>query len=254
LKDYSLIGLILPSNVNVNKDTTDGILVAQRLGIKYVVISIESTVKAMVETLGSLNPFDNGNMISRVRANFLNTISATSNKVLLGTGNKDEDFGVGYYTLYGDGAVHCSPIGRLSKRHVFQLARHLGFADIANKLPSAGLEVEQTSYGDLGYDYYVVELFLEAFEQGNLEESRWTPHKEVFDKPEVFPQIVQACQPYLGKKFNTIREIGQDVLRSHKLAKAKMEILHPPMPEVNFMYVGEKKNSRYNGIVMHYVE
>jgi NAD+ synthase len=98
-----------------------------------------------VEGFRATNPeafdsiFHKGNMIARVRANVLSTKAATEKKIVAGTGNKDEDFGIGYYTLFGDGAVHLSPIGGLSKRLVREMASFLGLGGhIVNRVPTAG--------------------------------------------------------------------------------------------------------------------
>ena len=117
-----LVGYMLPSKLNNSKDTEDSIDVAKRLKLRYETHYIDPIVESYYE----INPeifqinhtYDKGNLISRVRANVLSTKAAFEKKIVLGTGNKDEDFGVGYYTLFGDGAVHLSPIGNLSKRLV----------------------------------------------------------------------------------------------------------------------------------------
>jgi len=80
--------------------------------------------------------------------------------LVVGTGNKDEDFGVAYYTLFGDGAVHLSPIGNLPKRLVREMAAYLGFDDLAGRVSMAGLEPGQTSFKDLGCDYEFAEVVL----------------------------------------------------------------------------------------------
>lgn len=140
--ELELVGYILPSAINNPVDTEDGIAIAKKLGIRYETQNLEPIVDAYKTTNPEAfdNKFDQGNMTSRIRANVLNTKAATGRKTVAGTGNKDEDFGIGYYTLFGDGAVHMSPIGNLSKRLVYQMASYLGFEDIANKEPTAGLE------------------------------------------------------------------------------------------------------------------
>ena len=160
-----LVGYILPSNTNKPEDTRDGISVAERLGIRYEVIPIDGITQAHVAATPSVTEsiYHKGNLMSRIRANILSTTAALENKLVAGTGNKDEDFGIGYYTLFGDGAVHISPIGNLSKRLVRQIACYFGFEEIAKRIPTAGLEPGQTDYKDLGYDYDVVELVSEGF-------------------------------------------------------------------------------------------
>ena len=116
--------------------------VAKYLGIRYEIHAIEN----LLESYRLTNPeafesnFHKGNMISRIRANVLSTKAATETKILAGTGNKDEDFGIGYYTLFGDGAVHISPIAGLPKRLVREMAAYLRLdKQIIQREPSAGL-------------------------------------------------------------------------------------------------------------------
>ena len=81
--------------------------------------------------------------LNEIRAVVLHTKAATENKAVIGTGNKDEDYGVAYYTLFGDGAVHLSPIGNLPKRLVREMAAYLGFDDLSGRVSTAGLEPGQ---------------------------------------------------------------------------------------------------------------
>jgi NAD+ synthase len=227
-KKLELVGYILPSGTNNPADAEDGIKVAKRLGIRFEIQSIEPIVSAYKETNpeAHLTGYDKGNLMSRIRANILSTKSATEKKVLLGTGNKDEDFGIGYYTLFGDGAVHCSPIAGLSKRLVRQMARFLSFEDLADRVPTAGLEVGQTDFKDLGYNYDAVELVTEAFEQG-------------FDSLELIEnqQVKNTLEPQLNfGKFKDIKEIIQDISKRHHTANLKAEIIHPPVAQVTLNY------------------
>jgi NAD+ synthase len=225
-KKLELVGFIIPSKINNPKDTRDGVTIAKKLKIKYEVINIESIVKAHQKT----NPeamkkqYHKGNMISRIRANVLLTKAATEKKIVIGTGNKDEDFGVGYYTLFGDGAVHISPIGNLSKRLVRQMAEYFGFKDIARKEPTAGLEKGQTDFLDLGYGYDLVELVYEGLCQGFKVNELYTQE-----------QITQLAkkQMAINKKFKKVKEIVDDILARHRdVALPKAEIVHPPIAPI----------------------
>lgn len=228
-KKLELVGYILPSKTNSIQDTDAGINVAQRLGIRYEILNLELLIEAHKATNPEVfaSKYDKGNMISRIRANVLNTKSATERKTLLGTGNKDEDFGVGYYTLFGDGAVHISPIGNLNKRHVRQIARYFSFYEIAGKASSAGLEPGQTSFGDLGYSYETAEIVLEGFYQ------KFTPEELT-----VHSQVKAQAEPELKhSKFRTTAEVVEDVLRKHHtIALPKMKIIHPPAAKVTMDY------------------
>ncbi len=233
---YELVGYILPSNINKQDDIRDAQAVARYLGIRCEVHSIETPVEAFRAT----NPeafesiFHKGNMISRVRANVLSTKAATENKIVAGTGNKDEDFGIGYYTLFGDGAVHLSPIAGLPKRLVREMAGFLGLGEhIVNRVPTAGLEPGQSDYRDLGYDYDVVELVFEGHVQG------FTP-AELSRNDQVVPvveaQLAHYKKVFGAPKFTSVQQVVEDVLRRHEIAKGKMKIIHPPSPQISLAY------------------
>lgn len=235
-KPYELVGYILPSNLNQPDDIRDAEAVAEFLGIRYEIHSIEKPIEAMRAT----NPeafesaFHQGNMISRVRANVLSTKAATERKLLAGTGNKDEDFGIGYYTLFGDGAVHLSPIGGLSKRLVRQMAAFLEIdGRIVNRVPTAGLEPGQSDFKDLGYDYDVVELVTEGFRQG-LSAAELSRHEQIAAPVE--RQTQRYRELFGSAKFNAVEEVVADVLRRHAIAKSKMRIIHPPSPDITLTY------------------
>lgn len=86
------------------------------------------------------SPLALANSRSRFRMVCLYQIAQSSNGLVVGTGNKVEDFGVGFYTKYGDGGVDISPIGDLIKTEVWDLGRELGvLADIINAPPTDGL-------------------------------------------------------------------------------------------------------------------
>jgi NAD+ synthetase len=233
---YELVGYILPSCLNKQDDIKDAEGVARHLGIRCEIISIEKPVEAFRAT----NPeafesiFHKGNMISRVRANVLSTKAATEKKIVAGTGNKDEDFGIGYYTLFGDGAVHVSPIGGLPKRLVRDMAAFLGLDPaIVNRIPTAGLEPGQSDYKDLGYDYDVVELVSEAVVQG-LTVDELSRHEQIV--PLVEKQMQHYKTVFGIPKFTRVRQVLEDVLRRHEIAKGKMKIIHPPSPTISITY------------------
>lgn len=230
-----LVGCILPSNVNNPKDAEDGRKVAERLGIKYKVISIEPHVKAFEITCpeAMASPYHRGNRMSEIRAGILHAEAASERKVVAGTGNKDEDFGIGYYTLFGDGAVHFSPIGELHKRHVRQVAAHCGFADLAKRIPTAGLEPGQTDFGDLGYKYETVELVSMGLEQGFTAERLYT-QSQVLEY--TARDIAEYAQLYGKSKFGDAKGIVDDILRRNKIASDKAMIVHPPVAPITVYY------------------
>jgi NAD+ synthase len=235
-RKLELVGYILPSGINGAEDLADAESVARDLGLRFETHRIESLIEGFKPT----NPeafeshFHRGNLISRIRANVLSTKAATENKILAGTGNRDEDFGIGYYTLFGDGAVHISPIAGLPKRLVREMAAYLGLNEkIVNREPTAGLEPGQSDFKDLGYGYDVVEIVIEGLDQGFSAE-------QLVKHPQVLPLIEQQIGHYQSvygsNKFTSARAVVQDVLRRHAQAKRKMKIIHPPCPQITLAY------------------
>jgi NAD+ synthase len=95
------------------------------------------------------------NTRARLRMTTLYAVGQANGVLVAGTGNKVEDFGVGFYTKYGDGGVDVSPIADLFKTQVFKLTKALGVIDsIQNAQPTDGLwEDERTDEGQLGASY-----------------------------------------------------------------------------------------------------
>jgi NAD+ synthase len=88
--------------------------------------------------------------------------------LVAGTGNKIEDFGVGFFTKYGDGGVDLSPIANLTKTEVYSLAESLGVhEDILNAAPTDGLFGDDRSDEDqLGASYPELEWAMNYTENG----------------------------------------------------------------------------------------
>ena len=100
--------------------------------------------KLFVSFSATLNKFDNehgfANSRARLRMTTLYQVAAANKGIVVGTGNKVEDFGVGFYTKYGDGGVDISPIADCTKSQVWELGRHLGVSEkIINTPPTDGL-------------------------------------------------------------------------------------------------------------------
>ena len=115
------------------------------------------------------------NLRSRIRMSNLYVFASNKKYLVAGTGNKVEDFGVGFYTKYGDGGVDISPIADLLKSEVFKIAHHLGIVSSIQKAkPTDGLWDDDRSDEDqLGATYDELEWamnYLEVNSQGNLSE------------------------------------------------------------------------------------
>ena len=105
------------------------------------------------------------NSRSRLRMVTLYQVAQTVGGIVVGTGNKVEDYGVGFYTKYGDGGVDIAPIADLYKSEVWELGRHLGINEaIINAAPTDGLwEDGRTDEDQIGVSYSQLE---EAMEKG----------------------------------------------------------------------------------------
>ena len=111
----------------------------------------------------SLSKFNNehgmANSRARLRMTALYQVAATNKGIVVGTGNKIEDFGVGFYTKYGDGGVDISPIGDCNKTEIWELGKELKILDeIINAEPTDGLwDDGRTDEGQLGLSYKELE-------------------------------------------------------------------------------------------------
>ena len=116
---------------------------------------------------GTLNSFENehgmANSRARLRMTTLYQVAAANSGIVVGTGNKVEDFGVGFYTKYGDGGVDISPIADCTKTQVWELGKHLGVSDkIINSQPTDGLwDDGRNDIQQLGMTYQELEKAME---------------------------------------------------------------------------------------------
>jgi NAD+ synthase len=103
------------------------------------------------------------NSKSRMRMMTLYHIATTMKGIVVGTGNKVEDFGVGFYTKYGDGGVDISPIADLYKTEVRELGRYLGVPqEIINSTPTDGLwDDDRNDEEQIGATYEDLEWVME---------------------------------------------------------------------------------------------
>jgi len=90
-----------------------------------------------------------------LRMAMLYQIAQSNNGLVIGTGNKVEDFGVGFFTKWGDGGVDISPIGDLYKSEVYELGASLNILNsIMTATPTDGLwDDDRTDYDQLGLTY-----------------------------------------------------------------------------------------------------
>ena len=139
-------------------------------------ISLDNLFESFSSTLGKFNN-EHGfaNSRARLRMATLYQVAAANKGIVVGTGNKVEDFGVGFYTKYGDGGVDISPIADCNKTEVWEIGKELGILqEIIDAAPTDGLwDDGRTDEGQLGFDYQALE---DAMKNPN------SPHKAEYEK------------------------------------------------------------------------
>lgn len=122
------------------------------------------------------------NSRARLRMTTLYYFAALHGYLVAGTGNKVEDFGVGFYTKYGDGGVDVSPIADLLKTEVYALAKRLGINEaIVQAPPTDGLwGDDRTDEDQIGASYPELEWAMEMMALGKTPEEFTGREKEVF--------------------------------------------------------------------------
>jgi len=111
------------------------------------VTSLDIELTSLFSELEKAMPFDiekehlaMANSRARLRMTALYALGQANNCLVAGTGNKIEDFGIGFFTKYGDGGVDISPIGDLRKTEVWEIARELNVIEqIVEAIPTDGL-------------------------------------------------------------------------------------------------------------------
>ncbi|NMC38101.1 MAG: NAD+ synthase, partial [Bacteroidales bacterium] len=149
----NVLALLMPSRYSSESSVKDSVVLADKLGIKYDLLSIEEPFRAFEKELEK--PFRNmkrdvteENIQARIRAILLMAYSNKFGYILLNTSNKSEA-AVGYGTLYGDMAGGLSVIGDVYKSDVYRLAAYINRnaeiipESIIKKPPSAELKPDQ---------------------------------------------------------------------------------------------------------------
>ena len=128
--------------------------------VEFKLIEMENIFNSFKETLiGFDSEHGYANSRARLRMSTLYQVAASNAGIVVGTGNKVEDFGVGFYTKYGDGGVDISPIADCNKSHVWELGKYLGvLQEIIDAEPTDGLWNDGRNDKDqLGMNYAELE-------------------------------------------------------------------------------------------------
>ena len=157
-----------------------------KLNFKNVISHEKDLTDIFLKFKETFNDFNDdlsyANSRSRLRMVSLYQISGYNKGIVVGTGNKIEDFGVGFFTKYGDGGVDISPIADLTKTEVKNLATSLGVTpEILNAKPTDGLwDDDRNDEDQIGATYSELEWamsYLESRDQDFLTERQ----KEVLE-------------------------------------------------------------------------
>ena len=119
--------------------------------------SVFNSFKSKLKNFDSELAFANSR--SRLRMLTLYQVAQSNHGLVVGTGNKVEDFGVGFYTKYGDGGVDISPIADCTKTDVWDMSEKLGIIkDIVEAEPTDGLwDDNRNDENQLGLSYKQIE-------------------------------------------------------------------------------------------------
>jgi NAD+ synthase len=126
---------------------------AHTLNLDKLFETFESTLSNFNSELGMANSR------ARIRMTTLYQVAAANKGIVVGTGNKVEDFGVGFYTKYGDGGVDISPIADCNKSQVWEIGKSINILqEIIDAAPTDGLwDDGRTDEGQLGLKYEELE-------------------------------------------------------------------------------------------------
>ena len=139
-------------------------LVSNFKNVSYLNVDLDNVFSSFENALGENNSEHAfANSRARLRMTTLYQVAGSNNGIVVGTGNKVEDFGVGFYTKYGDGGVDISPIADCTKSQVWEMGE---FLEIDHKIisapPTDGLWVDGRNDEDqLGMTYKELEEAME---------------------------------------------------------------------------------------------
>ena len=168
---YNVFALGMPIHQNPEQESLSDAhlkwLSEKYINVEAVKINLTNTFETFRYDL-ERHATDNhalANTRSRLRMVTLYQFAGQYKGIVVGTGNKVEDYGVGFYTKYGDGGVDIAPIADLYKTEVWELGKHLGVdSRIIEATPTDGLWNDgRTDEDQLGTTYVALE---EAMESG----------------------------------------------------------------------------------------
>ena len=177
---------------------------------------LTSTFDTFIDTIGPQfsSPHAEANTRSRLRMVVLHHIAATNRGIVVGTGNKVEDYGVGFFTKYGDGGVDISPIADLYKTQGWALGDHMGICqEIIDAEPTDGLwDDKRTDESQLGVSYEMLEWVMES---GIVEYKADVTELDQWKGVPLTDEQKKAVKQYV--KFNTMNKHKMEPIPTFKL-------------------------------------
>nr|WP_296894740.1 NAD+ synthase [uncultured Methanobrevibacter sp.] len=175
-----VFGIIMPSTTTPTDDKLHGIDIAQKLGIDYKEIAIDSILNEYLSmTQLEEDELSIGNLKARIRMSIIYYYANAKNYLVSGTGNKSEIL-IGYFTKYGDGACDIEPIGDLYKNDVYELAKFINVPqEIIEKPPRAGLWNNQTDEEEIGMSYDLIDQILYLYTEKDMKNSEIAEKLEI---------------------------------------------------------------------------
>lgn len=202
-----VLALLMPEKDSPKDDLKDSKSLCKVEGVRYEVVDLSKTVKALKDTIhGKVDKKSLANIKARCRMVVLYHYANSESRLVVGTSNKSELL-IGYFTKFGDGGADIEPIGDLYKTEVRQLARELGISErIIKKVPTAGLWKGQTDEGEMGIKYEKLDAILLGIELG-LDE------KQIAERAETTMREVQRISTMVRlsshkRKFQAAAKIG----------------------------------------------
>ena len=174
------------SQVNRAKNHIDW-LEKNHKNVTRIAINLTPVFDSLIAALPKVNNEESrfmslANTRARLRMTTLYYFAGLHGYLVAGTGNKVEDFGVGFYTKYGDGGVDLSPIADLMKSEVYEIAKYFGIhQDIIKAPPTDGLwGDDRTDEDQIGASYNELEWAMNMQEQGKTIANFIGREKDVF--------------------------------------------------------------------------
>ena len=164
------------------------------------IVNLSKTYDSFVETVSvdEVSDIALANSRARLRMTALYATAGSNGGIVVGTGNKVEDFGVGFYTKYGDGGVDISPIADLLKTEVYQIARELDIIEeIIQAAPTDGL------WGDGRSDEEQLGASYEELEWA-MKESKNPSNKDLSEREKYVLGIYKRLNKSNSHKMNPI--------------------------------------------------